>query len=205
MKTKKDVLMPRVRHLQFGNSFGGVCIFYFSTCGVKMKIEIVKTSEIKPYEKNPRKNDHAVDAVARSIQEFGFRQPIVLDRDGVIVVGHTRWKAAKKLGMETVPVHYANDLTPDAAKAYRIADNKLVELAEWDFPLLAEEMNLLIDAKFDIETLAFDDAEIEKILGAEYHGNAGIVDEDSVCDVIVRRWEEFTGKKSVKMSSEIKD
>jgi len=86
-----DLCWSRALALALALALYGLCIFYFSTCGVKMKIEIVKTSEIKPYEKNPRKNDHAVDAVSKSIQAFGFRQPIVLDRDGVIVVGHTRW------------------------------------------------------------------------------------------------------------------
>ena len=91
---------------------------------LNMKIEFRKISDIIPYEHNPRINDAAVDAVARSIQEFGFRQPIVVDTDGVIVVGHTRWKAAKKLGLETVPVHVATELTPEQIRAYRIADNR---------------------------------------------------------------------------------
>ena len=85
--------------------------------GKKMDIEKRKISEIIPYEKNPRHNDQAVEAVARSIREFGFRQPIVVDSDGVIVVGHTRWKAAKKLGLENIPVHVATDLTPKQLKA----------------------------------------------------------------------------------------
>ena len=82
-----------------------------------MKIEQRKIEEIKPYEKNPRQNDQAVEAVAASLREFGFRQPIVVDSDGVIVVGHTRWKAAKKLGLENIPVHVATDLTPKQLKA----------------------------------------------------------------------------------------
>ena len=86
-----------------------------------MIIEDRSTDSIKPYDKNPRKNDAAVEAVARSIKEFGFRQPIVVDADGVIIVGHTRWKAAKLLGLETVPVHVAGDLNATQRKAYRIA------------------------------------------------------------------------------------
>ena len=105
-----------------------------------MKIEMRKLSEVKPYEKNPRVNDNAVDAVARSIKEFGFRQPIVVDAESVIICGHTRWKAAQKLGLETVPVHVATDLTPEQVRAYRIADNRLAELAEWDKNLLPIEL-----------------------------------------------------------------
>src|SRR5436189_5509570 len=101
-----------------------------------MKIELRKLSEIKPYEKNPRINEAAVDAVAASIKEFGFRVPIVVDADGVIICGHTRLKAAQKLGLGSAPVHVATDLTPAQVKALRIADNKTSELAEWDFNLL---------------------------------------------------------------------
>ena len=89
-----------------------------------MKIEMRPIVKIFPYEKNPRKNDKAVKFVANSITQFGFRQPIVVDKDGVIIVGHTRWKAAKELGISEVPVHVA-DLTPEQARAYRIADNKI--------------------------------------------------------------------------------
>ncbi|MEX0653994.1 MAG: ParB N-terminal domain-containing protein, partial [Phycisphaeraceae bacterium] len=94
-----------------------------------MKIEIRNIERLRPYEQNPRQNDAAVDAVAQSLKEFGFRQPIVVDTDGVIVVGHTRYKAAKKLGIEKVPVHVARDLTPEQARAYRIADNKSADYA----------------------------------------------------------------------------
>ncbi|MFM7976958.1 MAG: ParB N-terminal domain-containing protein, partial [Pirellula sp.] len=98
-----------------------------------MKIDIKPIAEIKPYPNNPRINDDAVDAVASSIKEFGFRQPIVVDTDGVIICGHTRFKAAQKLGLEKVPIHVATDLTPEQIKAYRIADNKSSELADWNF------------------------------------------------------------------------
>src|SRR3989304_2593936 len=101
-----------------------------------MKIEQWKLSDIKPYAGNPRQNDAAVDAVAASIKEFGFRQPIVVDIDGVIICGHTRYKAAQKLGLQEVPVHVATDLTPAQIKAYRIADNKTADLAVWDYQLL---------------------------------------------------------------------
>ena len=102
-----------------------------------MNIELKPLAEIRPYEKNPRINDAAVDAVARSIGEFGFRQPIVVDADGVIVVGHTRWKAAQRLGLAKVPVHVARDLTAEQRKAYRIADNKTADIATWDLAQLA--------------------------------------------------------------------
>lgn len=96
--------------------------------------------DITPYEKNPRKNDSAVDAVAASIREFGWQQPIVVDVDGVIIAGHTRYKAAKKLHLKEVPVVVADNLTDEQVRAYRLADNKSGELAEWNFPLLEEEL-----------------------------------------------------------------
>ena len=82
-----------------------------------MKIQMWKTERVKPYSNNPRVNDSAVQTVAKSIEQFGFRQPIVVDKEGVIVVGHTRWKAARKLGLKTVAVHVATDLTPTQARA----------------------------------------------------------------------------------------
>jgi len=89
-----------------------------------MRIELRGIDEIRPYELNPRLNDQAVDAVAGSLREFGFRQPIVVDEAGVIIIGHTRWKAAKKLGLAKVPVHVAKDLSPEQATAYRLADRQ---------------------------------------------------------------------------------
>ena len=117
-----------------------------------MKVETVSISKIKPYERNPRRNDAAVDAVAASIREFGFQQPIVCDMDGVVIAGHTRLKAAKKLGLKTVPVVYA-DLPEDKVKAYRLADNKTGELAEWDMELLDLELG---DIELDMEPFGFD-------------------------------------------------
>ena len=95
--------------------------------------------DIRPYENNPRRNDDAVDKVANSIKEFGWQQPIVVDKDGVIIVGHTRYKAAKKLKLKTVPVVVA-DLTEEQAKAYRIADNSTGEIATWDYDKLMQEL-----------------------------------------------------------------
>lgn len=101
-----------------------------------MQIIMKSVKELIPYVNNARKNDNAVDAVASSIKNYGFKQPIVIDRQGEIIAGHTRLKAAKKLGMDQVPVIVADDLTPAQVKAYRIADNRVGELAEWDMELL---------------------------------------------------------------------
>lgn len=95
-----------------------------------MNITDIRTCDLKPYENNPRLNEDAVDLVAASIEEFGFKQPIVVDKDLIIIAGHTRWKAAQKLGLETVPCIQADDLTPAQVKAYRLADNKVAEAAE---------------------------------------------------------------------------
>jgi len=120
-----------------------------------MKVEMWPIERLKPYENNPRINDGAVDAVAASIREFGFKVPIVADSDGVIVAGHTRYKAALKLGLETVPVHVATDLTPEQIRAYRIADNKVADLSTWDMELLPIELSELQGMDFDLGLLGF--------------------------------------------------
>src|SRR5438309_12109517 len=97
-----------------------------------MKVQLRPITSIRPYDRNPRLNDQAVDAVAASIREFGFRQPIVVDEQGVIIVGHTRYKAALTLGLKTVPVHVAVGLSSAQAKAYRLADNQTATLSYWD-------------------------------------------------------------------------
>lgn len=119
-----------------------------------------KLKDIKPYEKNPRKNDSAVDAVAHSISSFGFRVPLVVDSKGVIVCGHTRYKAAKKLKLDTVPCVIADDLTEEQIKAYRLADNKVSELAEWDIDLIGEELDGIFD--IDMSDFGFDLSEEEE-------------------------------------------
>jgi ParB-like chromosome segregation protein Spo0J len=106
-----------------------------------MQIYDKRLDEIKPYENNPRHNDNAVDAVANSIREFGFKVPLVVDSDGVIVAGHTRYKAAKKLGLQTVPCLIADDLTKEQVNAFRLADNKVGELATWDLDTLKVELD----------------------------------------------------------------
>lgn len=129
-----------------------------------MKIELRPLAELKPYEKNPRINDDAVAAVAKSIQEFGFRQPIVVDPAGVIVIGHTRWKAAKELGLDRVPVHVAVDLSPAQLRAYRIADNQTSTISTWDFGLLSIELGALEVDSFDLSTLGFGEQELAKLI-----------------------------------------
>ena len=144
------------------------------------EVELRNIDEIKPYERNPRVNDKAVDAVAASIQQFGFQQAIVVDNDGVIVAGHTRWKAARKLGLAKVPVHVAKDLTPEQVKAYRLADNKTGELATWDFEILPIELNELREAGVDLDVLAFDEEELGKLLTEGAGVKEGLTDPDDV-------------------------
>lgn len=226
----------------------------------KVKILYKKVDELTPYANNPRHNDGAVDAVAESIKEFGFKVPIIIDEDGEIIAGHTRLKASKKLGMEEVPCIVANDLTPEQVKAFRLADNKVGELATWDFELLESELEAI--ESFDMVDFGFDEAELKdyaKILLSVIEDRTTILREDKpsssrlhptmkpvpliakqiknssrkgeivldifggsgttliaceqtgrkarlveldpvYCDVIVKRWEEFTGEKAVKIN-----
>jgi DNA modification methylase len=143
-----------------------------------MKIELRKLTDIRPYENNPRSNDAAIAAVAASIREFGFRQPIVVDVDGVIVVGHTRWKAAQKLGLEQVSVHVATDLTPDQARAYRIADNQTSTLSDWDFDRLATELVALQDLDFDLNLIGFSPDDLTRLMHPETQD--GLCDPDEI-------------------------
>lgn len=126
-----------------------------------MEIKELKLSEIHPYEKNPRINESAVYAVSESIKKFGFRQPIVVDGNGTIVAGHTRYKAAQQLGLETVPCVMADDLTPEQIKAYRIADNKTGELADWNTDLLGDELKELDALDINMTQFGFDELEIQ--------------------------------------------
>ena len=144
-----------------------------------MHVEMRKVTEIKLYPHNPRHNDHAVQAVATSIREFGFRQPLVLDEDSVIVVGSTRYKAARLLGLEEVPVHVATGLTPEQLKAYRITDNKTGEIADWNYELLVQEIVQLQQANFDLNLMGFEDEELARLLSAQ-DATAGLTDEDAV-------------------------
>ena len=116
------------------------CFFYFRG-KVNMKIVNKNIDELIPYENNPRINDNAVDKVAGSIKEFGFKNPIIIDKENVIIAGHTRLKAARKLGLEEVPTIKVEDLTDEQVKAYRLVDNKTGEFADWDFDVLTAELD----------------------------------------------------------------
>jgi DNA modification methylase len=143
-----------------------------------MFVEMRKVVDLKLYPQNPRRNDHAVAAVAASIRQFGFRQPLVVDEEDMIVVGSTRYKAALQLGLDEVPVHVARGLTPAQLKAYRIADNKTAELAEWDYELLVQELANLQKMDFDLDVVGFSADELQELFQAEIE--AGLVDPDDV-------------------------
>jgi len=132
-----------------------------------LQIETRKLSDLIPYDKNPRKNDRAVDAVAASIRQFGFKVPIVVTGENVIVAGHTRFLAAKKLELTEVPCIVARDLTPQQARAFRLADNKVAEIATWDAELLAMELSALTTDNFDISQLGWEPAALEAILSSQ--------------------------------------
>lgn len=117
------------------------------------EIKEVPIGDIRPYERNPRRNDASVQAVANSIKEFGFRAPIIVDGDGIIIAGHTRYKAAKKLGLKRVPVIYARDMTPAQVEAYRIADNSAGSASEWDLDLLTD---ILPEISYDMADFGLD-------------------------------------------------
>jgi ParB-like chromosome segregation protein Spo0J len=127
-----------------------------------MQIEIIDINKLLPYINNPRKNLN-IDKVASSIKEFGFQQPIVVDKNYTIIVGHTRFEAAKKLGLKEVPVQVA-DLSINQAKAYRIADNRLNQDANWDTKLLNLEFNDLLSENVNLDTLGFSNDELDNLL-----------------------------------------
>lgn len=135
-----------------------------------MKIKEMQIDQLREYENNPRNNDNAVAAVAASIEQFGFKVPIVIDKDGVIVTGHTRLKAAKQLGLATVPCIIADDLTEEQIRAFRLADNKTGELAGWDFEKLENE---LAELGMDMSAFGFvmsDDVDIDEFFTDEEEG-----------------------------------
>ena len=139
-----------------------------------MKIQQLRPSEITPYYNNPRKNDEAAIKVAESIKAFGFRNPIIVDKDMVIIAGHTRWKASLKLNLETVPVIVAADMDQEKVKAYRIADNRVGEFAEWDWQALEREMEDFSDEIIDL--LDFDIPDTTE-------PQPGLIDDDEVPEV----------------------
>lgn len=127
-----------------------------------VQIVPVKVADLIEYKNNPRKNKKAVEAVAASIKEFGFKNPIIIDKDNVIIAGHTRKAAAEKLGLDIVPCIVADDLTPEQAAAFRLADNKTAELAEWDDDKLAAEIEALKNIEIDLSDFGFDLSEFEE-------------------------------------------
>jgi hypothetical protein len=132
---------------------------------IQMNITTIPIENVFPYDANPRANQ-AVDKVAKSLEEFGFQQPIVCDESNVIIVGHTRFAAAKQLGFTEVPVLYAN-LSEDKAKAYRIADNRTNQDGDWDFALLTKELEDLLAGQFDLSSLGFEETELESFLSVD--------------------------------------
>jgi DNA modification methylase len=143
-----------------------------------MHVEMRPLGSIRPYENNPRLNDAGVDAVAASIREFGFRQPVVVDEAGVIIVGHTRYKAALKLGLKEMPVHVAVGLSPAQAKAYRLADNQTATLSNWNEDLLPIELTALQEMGFDLDLTGFSAEDIMRYLDPPT--TEGLTDADDI-------------------------
>lgn len=133
----------------------------------KLEIKYININDIKPYKKNPRINDNAIPFVMESIKQFGFKNPIIIDKNNVIVCGHTRLRSAEKLGIKEIPCIYADDLTEEQVKAFRLADNKVSEKAEWDFDLLNDELTDILDIDMDLlgfENLDLNDEEQKEII-----------------------------------------
>lgn len=176
-----------------------------------MNVKQMKTEELIPYENNPRFNEDAIDKVAESIKEFGFKVPIIIDSDNVIVTGHTRLLAAKELGMEQVPVIVADDLSDSQIKAFRLADNKVSEFSEWNFELMYKELDSLdIDMglfgfdeelpDIDIDDIFEEETETVKVNKLKWNGGEIEInqsDNDTLTDKLTdykshERREEFT-------------
>jgi len=147
-----------------------------------IKVQLVDINKVIPYDNNPRKNDEAVEEVAKSIQTFGFKNPIIVDKDFIIIAGHTRLKASQKLGLNEVPVIVAEDLTPDQANALRLADNKTSELAKWDKKLLDEELRKIDWEALNIQMtdLGFNDifaSDFQEVIDDEFDEGQYLTDE----------------------------
>mgnify|MGYP003291032336 FL=1 len=147
-----------------------------------IKVQLVDITKVIPYDNNPRKNDEAVEEVAKSIQTFGFKNPIIVDKDFIIIAGHTRLKASQKLGLKEVPVIVAEDLTPDQANALRLADNKTNELAKWDKKLLDEELRKIDWEALNIQMtdLGFNDifaSDFQEVIDDEFDEGQYLTDE----------------------------
>jgi len=132
-----------------------------------LNVQEMNPADLNLWEENPRINDHAVDAVAKSIEQFGFNVPILCDQNHMIIAGHTRWKAAQQLGLRTVPVIQL-EMTETQRKAFAVADNKTAEIADWNLPDLEKILSQLVAEELDLVTLGFSEAEIEGILGPEH-------------------------------------
>jgi len=145
-----------------------------------MKIVNKKIEELIPYENNPRFNDDAVEYVANSIKQFGFKVPIIVDKNNVIIAGHTRYKASIELGLEEVPTIVADDLTEEQIKAFRLADNKVSEKSSWNFELLDEELE---DLDIDMEQYGFD--KIEDINFEDFYEDNEVKKEEEKKQTIV--------------------
>lgn len=144
----------------------------------KLEVEYLPIEGVRPYENNPRRNDKAVDIVKKSISEFGFRNPIIVDKDNEIIAGHTRIKAAKELEMEKIPVLRVEDLTDAQVKAFRIMDNKSQEYAEWDEELLKEEFDELRNSDLDLELTGFEEEEYKELTKEELKEKAELLAKD---------------------------
>ncbi len=147
----------------------------------KLEVKNFKLDEIHPYENNPRFNKDAVSKVAASIKKFGFKNPILVDKNNVIIAGHTRLEAAKKLGLEEVPCIVAADLTEKQAKALRLADNKVAEFSTWDYLKLDQELTELGDA-FDFKDFGFGGALADDSFGASNSSGSNFVESDEIPD-----------------------
>ena len=137
----------------------------------KLEIKYIPINDIKPYKNNPRLNEEAIPYVMNSIKEFGFKNPIILDKNNVIVAGHTRLESAKRLDMKEIPVIYADDLTEEQVKAFRLADNKVSEKSMWDYSKLDEELDSILDidmSLFDFNSSDIDWNDIEEISEETY-------------------------------------
>ena len=166
-----------------------------------MEIIQIKTSQLIPYENNPRQNKDAVPAVMKSIQEFGFKVPIVIDKNNVIVAGHTRVMAAQKLGMDSVPCIIADDLTDEQIRAFRLADNKTAELAEWDLDLLGKELAGL--EMFDMQQFGFDLGNGEQDGGKNPYSAKVKIPQYQICGDVPQLYELVDTSKTDELISKI--
>ncbi len=159
-----------------------------------MQVKMRPIDELIPFEKNPRKNQK-VGKIAQSIKEYGFTQPIVVDEEDVVIIGHTRLMASKELGLTKVPV-VTQKLNEEQIKALRIADNRLNEDSEWDYFLLGDELKELLDLQFDLELTGFEKTELENLLDFDTENedlefNDLVVEQDKYSKSIVFSWEDL--------------